>query len=31
MDEMQIFSPDWVLINPTRSHLIEKYNEVFGA
>ncbi len=31
MDEMQIFSPDWVLINPMRSKLIEKYNEVFGA
>ena len=31
MDEMGIFSPDWTFINPMRSHLIEKYNEVFGA
>jgi putative spermidine/putrescine transport system substrate-binding protein len=31
MDEMGIFSPDWAFINPMRSHLIEKYNEVFGA
>lgn len=31
MDEMGIFSPDWSFINPMRSHLIEKYNEVFGA
>jgi putative spermidine/putrescine transport system substrate-binding protein len=31
MDEMGIFSPDWAFINPLRSHLIEKYNETFGA
>ena len=31
MDEMQIFSPDWVFINPIRSKLLEKYNQVFGA
>ena len=31
MDEMGIFSPDWVALNPIRSKLIEKYNEVFGA
>jgi len=31
MGEMGIFSPDWTLINPMRSQLIEKYNEVFGA
>jgi putative spermidine/putrescine transport system substrate-binding protein len=31
MDEMGIFSPDWAFINPMRSHLIERYNEVFGA
>jgi putative spermidine/putrescine transport system substrate-binding protein len=31
MDEMGIFSPDWTFINPMRSHLIEKYNETFGA
>jgi putative spermidine/putrescine transport system substrate-binding protein len=31
MDEMGIFSPDWTLINPMRSQLIEKYNQVFGA
>jgi putative spermidine/putrescine transport system substrate-binding protein len=31
MAEMGIFSPDWTFINPMRSHLIEKYNETFGA
>src|ERR1700730_3374510 len=31
MGEMGIFSPDGTLINPMRSQLIEKYNEVFGA
>jgi putative spermidine/putrescine transport system substrate-binding protein len=31
MDEMGIFSPDWTLINPMRSQLIEKYNQVFSA
>jgi putative spermidine/putrescine transport system substrate-binding protein len=31
MTEMGIFSPDWAFINPKRSHLIEKYNETFGA
>jgi len=31
MDEMGIFSPDWVAINPMRSQLIEKYNQVFGV
>ena len=31
MEEMQIFSPDWVFINPIRSKLLEKYNQVFGA
>jgi putative spermidine/putrescine transport system substrate-binding protein len=31
MDEMGIFSPDWTVINPMRSQLIEKYNQVFGA
>jgi putative spermidine/putrescine transport system substrate-binding protein len=31
MTDMGIFSPDWAFINPMRSHLIEKYNEVFGA
>jgi putative spermidine/putrescine transport system substrate-binding protein len=31
MDEMQIFSPDWTFINPIRSRLLEKYNQVFGA
>jgi putative spermidine/putrescine transport system substrate-binding protein len=31
MTDMGIFSPDWAFINPMRSHLIERYNEVFGA
>ncbi|MEJ0015213.1 MAG: extracellular solute-binding protein [Acetobacteraceae bacterium] len=31
MDEMEIFSPDWAYINPIRSKLLEKYNQVFGA
>ena len=31
MDEMGIFSPDWVTINPMRSQLIEKYNQVFAS
>jgi putative spermidine/putrescine transport system substrate-binding protein len=31
MDEMGIFSPDWILINPMRPQLIEKYNQVFSA
>src|ERR1700732_261179 len=31
MDEMQIFSPDWTFINPIRSRLLEKYNQVLGA
>lgn len=31
MTDMGIFSPDWTFINPMRSHLIERYNEVFGA
>jgi putative spermidine/putrescine transport system substrate-binding protein len=31
MDEMEIFSPDWTFINPIRSRLLEKYNQVFGA
>jgi len=31
MDEMQIFSPDWVFINPLRPKLLETYNQVFGA
>ncbi len=31
MDEMGIFSPDWTFINPIRSNLLEKYNQVFGA
>jgi putative spermidine/putrescine transport system substrate-binding protein len=31
MDEMGIFSPDWTFINPIRSQLLEKYNQVFGA
>ena len=30
MDEMQIFSPDWVF-NPLRPKLLETYNQVFGA
>jgi putative spermidine/putrescine transport system substrate-binding protein len=31
MDEMAIFSPDWTFINPLRSRIIERYNQVFGA
>jgi putative spermidine/putrescine transport system substrate-binding protein len=31
MDEMGIFSPDWTFINPIRPHLLERYNQVFGA
>ncbi len=31
MDEMSIFSPDWTFINPLRSKLIERYNQVFAA
>jgi putative spermidine/putrescine transport system substrate-binding protein len=31
MEEMAIFSPDWVFINPLRSKIIERYNQVFGA
>jgi len=31
MDEMSIFSADWEFINPIRSELLEKYNQVFGA
>ena len=31
MDEMSIFSADWEYINPIRSKLLEKYNQVFGA
>ena len=31
MDEIAIFSPDWTFINPLRSKILEKYNEVFGA
>jgi putative spermidine/putrescine transport system substrate-binding protein len=31
MDEMRIFSPDWVFINPLRPKLLETYNQVFGA
>jgi putative spermidine/putrescine transport system substrate-binding protein len=31
MDEMAIFSPDWTVINPMRSKILERYNEVFGA
>jgi putative spermidine/putrescine transport system substrate-binding protein len=31
MDEMAIFSPDWAFINPLRSKIIERYNQVFGA
>jgi putative spermidine/putrescine transport system substrate-binding protein len=31
MDEMGIFSADWEYINPIRSKLLEKYNQVFGA
>ena len=27
MDEMQIFSPDWVFINPLRPKLLETYNQ----
>ena len=31
MDEMAVFSADWEYINPIRSKLLEKYNQVFGA
>ena len=31
MAEMEIFSPDWTFINPIRSKLLEKYNQVFGS
>jgi putative spermidine/putrescine transport system substrate-binding protein len=31
MDEMQIFMPDWAFLNPLRSTLIERYNQVFSA
>jgi len=31
MDEMRIFSPDWVFINLPRPKLLETYNQVFGA
>src|SRR5258708_4290733 len=31
MDEMGIFSPDWVYINPIRSKLLDNYNQVLGA
>ena len=31
MQDMRIFSPDWTFINPIRSRLVEKYNQVFGA
>jgi putative spermidine/putrescine transport system substrate-binding protein len=31
MEELEIFSPDWTFINPIRSKLLEKYNQVFGA
>jgi putative spermidine/putrescine transport system substrate-binding protein len=31
MEEMRIFSPDWTFINPMRSRLVEKYNQVFAA
>jgi putative spermidine/putrescine transport system substrate-binding protein len=31
MNEMGIFSPDWNFINPLRSKIIERYNQVFGA
>ncbi len=31
MDEMAIFAPDYTFINPIRSRLLEKYNEVFGS
>lgn len=31
MDEMAIFNPDWTFINPLRSRLIERYNQVFAA
>jgi putative spermidine/putrescine transport system substrate-binding protein len=29
MTAMGIFSPDWTFINPLRSGLLEKYNQVF--
>jgi putative spermidine/putrescine transport system substrate-binding protein len=31
MIDMGIFSPDWTFINPLRSKLIERYNQVFGS
>jgi putative spermidine/putrescine transport system substrate-binding protein len=31
MDEMGLFAADWAYINPRRSGLIEKYNQVFGS
>jgi putative spermidine/putrescine transport system substrate-binding protein len=31
MDQMAIFNPDWTFINPLRSRLIERYNQVFAA
>lgn len=31
MDDMKIFSPEWSFINPLRSKIIERYNQVFGA
>src|SRR5262249_38620879 len=31
MDEMGMFSADWEYINPIRSKLLEKYNQVFGG
>jgi putative spermidine/putrescine transport system substrate-binding protein len=31
MNDMGLFSPDWTFINPLRSRLLEKYNEVFAT
>lgn len=31
MDEMGVFTGDWSFINPLRSKLLEKYNQVFAA
>jgi putative spermidine/putrescine transport system substrate-binding protein len=31
MDDMKLFTCDWKAINPIRSSLIEKYNQVFGS
>ena len=31
MDDMAIFNPDWAYINPLRSKIVERYNQVFGA